>query len=424
MKNTQHRFITKMQSVPTSLLLELAEVHKNYVRQTNLILEQLLPLELPKVAAAASASVVDSSDDLEKLIDELLATPIAAAAPVQATAAKTPSGTLADRSTLPQSAGISMVGRAGEKFVRDILEKEFGEVIDCSSKTASGDLTLVIGQHNILVEVKTYSRTVPLTEIEKFHRDVESNHAQGAILISLTAPLAGRAKFVLTDEGVPTLYLCSKDPDVIANATRMLVHQVKTKSNQRIGASGCDAKLVTLAKSAKDVLVDLLQFKRAFLEHAETNNGALIKMTNRYSASLSTMSMLFNLIDGTIEENAAQVIITGSIPSKFINDDNREMVGKITAAIEASTPVLKPEWKVKGAVIVNSQTGFGFRFLKKQALFTAPLLIFSGDYLRWTLLKYPGQIKLSSSNFVMKLNEETIDEAVRIISGNMLVLQN
>src|SRR6266567_4590191 len=52
-------------------------------------------------------------------------------------------------------------GAIGEMFVMNVLKTKFANVENTSKIAKSGDLTLLIHQHKILVEVKNYKNVVP-----------------------------------------------------------------------------------------------------------------------------------------------------------------------------------------------------------------------------------------------------------------------
>jgi hypothetical protein len=78
-----------------------------------------------------------------------------------------------------------------------------------------------------MIEVKNYRSVVPITEVEKFQRDVSvMPNIHAAMMISLGSPIAGHNSLDISDlahgRAIPTLYLNSESPDIILASAKLL----------------------------------------------------------------------------------------------------------------------------------------------------------------------------------------------------------
>ena len=91
----------------------------------------------------------------------------------------------------------STIGILGENIVEEILNKicttsrgiKFENV---SGQRESGDFRISYARANVslLIEVKNYKNKVPKKELEKFWNDLQSNHYNGGIMLSLKSGIA------------------------------------------------------------------------------------------------------------------------------------------------------------------------------------------------------------------------------------------
>lgn len=127
----------------------------------------------------------------------------------------------------------SGIGASGEAFVREVLEtvgglsgeNHRGDIHACiggiSSGASSGDI--------VLIEVKNYKKTVPLGEIDKFHRDLaDCPHARAGLMISLGSPIAKTPSWSISwracrGKSIPCVYVHSALRKDIAHAYRVCV---------------------------------------------------------------------------------------------------------------------------------------------------------------------------------------------------------
>lgn len=115
-----------------------------------------------------------------------------------------------------------VAGVEGEQSVIDTLlpvyELEF-------RGSHAGDIIAKRVGKSVLVEVKNYSTTVPYKEIEKFHRDLDTNvNMVGGLFISLRSPITkiGKSISFTKRNHQYIIYLTSPDRDTILTMTGLL----------------------------------------------------------------------------------------------------------------------------------------------------------------------------------------------------------
>lgn len=103
------------------------------------------------------------------------------------------------------------------------------DVIDTSSMTGHGDIAVIHHGKRICVEVKCYSKPVPMKEIEKYHRSLNLAEYDAGIMINLDqCGFAKEAKLkspvdIKLDNGKPSAYLTAADPDIMYPIINMLI---------------------------------------------------------------------------------------------------------------------------------------------------------------------------------------------------------
>lgn len=126
------------------------------------------------------------------------------------------------------------LGVAGERIIEAALREHF-TVRNVAATSHHGDLQVFINHHNICVEVKNYSRTVPATEVAKFLRDVDSTNASGGVFVSVGGTSitgVGTSTFSMRFEHidgrtVPCAYVVSADPSAAVLAVQMIIDLIK-----------------------------------------------------------------------------------------------------------------------------------------------------------------------------------------------------
>lgn len=102
-------------------------------------------------------------------------------------------------------------------------------VVDTSSQTSHGDIAVLCNGRRICVEVKNYSRPVPMKEIEKYHGSLSLAEYDAGILIQVgqqgyCAEAAIRSPIdIRICDGKPSAYLTAIDLDMLYPVINMLI---------------------------------------------------------------------------------------------------------------------------------------------------------------------------------------------------------
>ena len=77
------------------------------------------------------------------------------------------------------------IGATGERVVINSLSDRFGSsaVINKSTTAASGDIELIVGGRVMMIEVKNWTSTVPIKEVDKFQRDIQLSRVSAGLFV-------------------------------------------------------------------------------------------------------------------------------------------------------------------------------------------------------------------------------------------------
>ena len=105
----------------------------------------------------------------------------------------------------------TLKGQVGEECMLQELNKRFprADIEDTHKSTGRGDFILKEGAFGMLIEIKNYTKNVPKHEIDKFYKDMNTNHdIQCGVLLSLQSGVCAKADFHLeVTDGKPILFL-------------------------------------------------------------------------------------------------------------------------------------------------------------------------------------------------------------------------
>lgn len=124
-------------------------------------------------------------------------------------------------------------GQIGEDYVESILKRHF-TVENVSRSPKSGDLSVMLACHKIVVEVKNYTSSVPTIGVEKFRRDLCTTAASGGVFISLQSPIMRvtndfTVMYEPVDERViPCAYLVGNSENAIIVAINMVISLIES----------------------------------------------------------------------------------------------------------------------------------------------------------------------------------------------------
>lgn len=103
------------------------------------------------------------------------------------------------------------------------------QVFDTSSKTGHGDLEVIYKNKRICIEVKCYTKPVPLKEVDKYHRSLAlAEYDAGLILQLETCGYAAGANIgtpidIRMHEGKPSAYLTAIDLKLLYSIINLLI---------------------------------------------------------------------------------------------------------------------------------------------------------------------------------------------------------
>ena len=105
----------------------------------------------------------------------------------------------------------TLKGQVGEKCILHELNRRFpkADIEDTHKKKGRGDFVLKENAFGMLIEIKNYTKNVPKNEIDKFYKDMNTNHdIQCGVLISLESGVCAKGDFHLeVTDGKPILFL-------------------------------------------------------------------------------------------------------------------------------------------------------------------------------------------------------------------------
>lgn len=147
-------------------------------------------------------------------------------------------------------------------------------IIDTSSQTGHGDIAVVYQGKRICIEVKSYSRPVPMKEIEKYHRSLALAEYDAGIMIQVgSCGYCAEANLktpidIRTQDGKLSAYLTAVDISMIYPIINMLIMnlQIQCSADQNI----LDVKSKALL-SIHEKIVDL----RSSIESQKKNIGRM-----------------------------------------------------------------------------------------------------------------------------------------------------
>lgn len=158
-------------------------------------------------------------------------------------------------------------------------------VLDASNKTGHGDLVVVYKGKHFCIEVKCYSKPVPMKEIDKYHRSLALPEYHGGIIIqlnhqgycaeaNLTTPIDIRLV-----EGKPAAYLAATDLGMIYPILNVLIMHMDI--SQPVDKNELENKCKALL-SINEKLVDLrstVDIQKKAIARMETAIQAIASLT-------------------------------------------------------------------------------------------------------------------------------------------------
>jgi len=130
----------------------------------------------------------------------------------------------------------TLKGQVGEEYMLQELNRRFpkADIEDTHKLKGRGDFVMKENAFGMLIEIKNYTKNVPKNEIDKFYKDINTNHdIQCGVLLSLQSGICAKDDFHLeVTDGKPILFLhqMSKNMFHIELAVQLFKLILKTDS--------------------------------------------------------------------------------------------------------------------------------------------------------------------------------------------------
>lgn len=141
-------------------------------------------------------------------------------------------------------------GNISENIIIDNICKYFpnAEITPICYENGRGDISLLIKDITIMIEVKNYKLNVPTKEVDKFHRDLMNNNYNSAILISCNSGIT-KCKNKFSYELIGSkfaVYICNGGNDGLPVVWSILFILSSLKLIKKItGENNTNVKLIT-----------------------------------------------------------------------------------------------------------------------------------------------------------------------------------
>lgn len=347
-----------------------------------------IALEFERVRAEARYD-----NTLEEYIDEAPAPECAATAGATAGATTPPYVDLNQRIMVPThrqtttesivdplTYASAIIGQIGEKEVFDILKERFSNIERTNHIAHSGDITLNCDFGRIIVEVKSYTISVPRAQVQKFQRDLIDTGASAGVFISLRSPIAGlREKITITHEYtrkfVPALYLtCPRREDISVAVS--IVFQLLGAVDQINSIDAAKNEILQRLCSTDEIAGGIAESRRkctALTGEITASLSGIIGDLSRAEAQLRDVS--------DAARNTTQVYDNVSVMREirvhpryisYRSDVQKALTQFITRVNKRVPHPVESLWTVAGGRYINKFTGHTFRLMATYPEVTLP----------------------------------------------------
>lgn len=306
----------------------------------------------------------------------------------------------------------SLKGAYGEKYVKEILGKEFNvKAVSKTSKTGDILLRTAGSSHDIMVEVKYYKNSVPSAEVEKFYRDLSSCRAHGGVFISLGSSINTIGDFVIKYEfidsvPIPVVFINSTDEMLIINAIRIIDQMIMSKQHLVNDVYSRD-KVREIAMNITE-RVESLGRTRSNLHE---NMNSILRLLSKTYDCMTTDEINIRETTKQLESELIQeeIIIGGVEPylGKY-NPKNQDLVIEISKKINNDRHnITESSWKLLKTKAVHIGSNSGFNFMKTKTEF------FTKFTQRWQefMMKHLTMCTINSSQMIsIVVSDETFDD--------------
>lgn len=314
----------------------------------------------------------------------------------------------------------SVIGQAGEELVSAALASTF--VVKNVARCAhSGDLSVWVDHHNICVEVKNYSRTVPATEVAKFVRDLESTGASGGIFISIggTAIAGVGASFAIRYEPVaggvvPCVYVSTTDPAAAVVACQMVANIIRTArsllADNMTPSAGAVAGMLDVADTIGRIRGDL---------HAKI--GGVIDSLVEANSSLGTVTSTLRRHADSLRDELDIVAVDRDLLARL---DETVAFKKYVPGLKASVAMIigavdrsgSGVWKLSPKRCFHT-LGMGFSWTVVPD-FLIPRAMVTGENIIDSLAR-GKKVSVSAEHLCIEIGADTLELIVSLVSGRV-----
>lgn len=291
-----------------------------------------------------------------------------------------PADVLAPRVVLPSA----VIGVVGEKLVLGALTSEFTDIKITSHDKMSGDMSVLVGGHKILAEVKNYSSGVPTREVKKFHRDLEATNSAAGLFVSLGGSQISTVtrSFELVYECcgsniVPCAYVVASNVEQIIVAARMLIRAMALRaepsyeklSDAHNGLSALSCARVELQTGLGDIVSRIVGFGCgiASAEALLRESIASSREANYLEATTGPAVVLRLTRCGLISNYTPQLRMTLT-----------EIIEIITGSRNG---VIADTWRISENMVVDTITKISIKLLKSSAVVLFPRAMVSDAHI-------------------------------------------
>lgn len=236
-----------------------------------------------------------------------------------------------------KNSGSQKKGAQGEAVFADYVQNVFGNVgfkeqfslVDVGKEGHQGDLRMNWKQHNILWEVKNYTRNVNQEEVKKFLRDMETNKDISlGVMVSLTTGITGHQKSGNIDleelrDGRMCIYINSflkyEDPTSMLHSLKPFMETfLQMRKQTSVDQSTEAQEQVERFEHQRSVLLRLLQnhqestkkFKNVIVNSKRKSEQIWVELTTEMRESENQVKLLLEtLLDKTWTETMKEEVL-------------------------------------------------------------------------------------------------------------------
>jgi hypothetical protein len=328
----------------------------------------------------------------------------------------------------------ALKGARGEALVRALIQGKTGyTVTDVSHLARSADMIVSTPSGEVYVDVKDYAVSVPVREVEKFHKDLGVRGASSGVLVSLSANIVG-VKGTLTasmvavpysGQIVPVVYVASRHEDVLAAAIDMAAFLSKIYPGTVPKLHPRDSLESYL--DGYERVSDLIEGSRAELMQLVSTIGAKMGVTiERLGAALRDQRTIVQAQKAEIEsvEDVApegsggmwKVIKTKYSPPPITAPILKEVLRALETGTRLGDIQDKKRWRLLATKAIHTATGSVLGFLKSRTTFGRPAASMASRRIADLISRHPKKVRYSDGVITLDVSNATAVDLIGIAS--------